>query len=951
VIGKRGSPPTSMPSGSNTSLRPFRNPTLKKWRGWSWVVTDYISWPHKESMRLANSIPHGCPLSKWEIPKIRDKELREQALFMKSCLSTWEETFSSKKILMPATEVARRVCIYGPEFAQHIDDLGKYSLRSVTGYRFDDEADIDTDEDAWGWDYFPPTRGFINWRLPEPDDINLVFREPITVDDDKINKFKEYVDFFTKSDVQWDPEFDTLDALGCMGSTKTYSDKDMKSTPNIAARRLNKRFHQSDNAHFKYAFVQKSQCEGRAAVIPEMSTLPRIKLFHRMFRAVNCCPEDLYSDPTVTEGLTGWLTSRSWRVCYIMEDLKKSGLTFNRNLFNAIIDVLHQKYPTWGWDYWKDYASAKVFVNGEYKPMSNGFGLGMMDCVVSFAQAVLYRMWVSECAFPPGVSHEAKFWNDDSVVKVKVSKSFVNDDVLEVVYDIYKGFSVYMADYGMTIHGKKPYMSYKGVFLEYYGSDESWDHTKRGQFMCNCLAAILASDIAAAKEHLAAVLLEATPEEEDIVDNCIYEVQSHWGYEFDPSEAGLPIELGGWSYVTLGGFNTLLYEALDLPEEVLRKYHGFYTWYVLNSKKVPTMKIEGKLKERIDELSSIGPPSDPRGNKWADIIRTTLGNKIMGKGETLRYRAHILNQRRKAFGRHFDDPRKNPYGSFMEFSRTTDSPWYLRLPQDNKDIAIWNDTKGSKIDLPCEDPVRAYYELTDRLKLSEMNVSAPNLKNLSDHMVAYIALKNLFVHSIMSREELIASAWMESKLLDYAEALAERSGYYNVPSQVRTSGDLNKVLDGVFGKQYNWFAIVPGKVGIYPQYYDPFGYGFKDDPDIYEAACVANYLMGDDEYRSEFGTYSRAVREVYDAMKEPEDEELAFDPDRPLMLVATPEMIALEERLAAMVQGYQDQQTLVAPGHAEGEELLSLIFGSGPGPPMEEPDPDLGGIFGIEGDY
>lgn len=51
--------------------------------------------------------------------------------------------------------------------------------------------------------------------------------------------------------------------------------------------------------------------------------------------------------------------------------------------------------------------------------MKNGFGLGMLDCVISFTQACIYNMLLSRHVVE-GLNTQAKFWSDDSVIKVSM---------------------------------------------------------------------------------------------------------------------------------------------------------------------------------------------------------------------------------------------------------------------------------------------------------------------------------------------------------------------------------------------------------------------------------------------------------------------------------------------------------------------------------------------------
>lgn len=855
---------------------------------------------------------------------------------------------------MPAIEAAKRCIIYGPEFAEHIEDMMKFSLRMVSGVDYEPEDLELVDPDAWGHDYFPSPRFFINWRIPESKDIELLFNDPIEVSPQNLYRFKQSVRDFIRSDVEWTPELDALDYLSMMGSTKTYVDP-LKSVANINLRRLKKKFPLDTELKLKYVHVQKSQSEARAAVLASEGSLPLIKLFHKMFKAVSNCPEDKYYDPSVLKGLSGYLTSKTWRQCYLMMDLKKSGLTFNRKLFNALIEVLDDIYPTWNWKRFYNYANAKVFYKGEYCPVTNGFGLGLMDCVVSFTQAVLYRMWCDEFTpFPEGVTSSAKFWSDDSIVKITISRDFGNDDVLEVVRNNFESFGAFMTDYGMSVHSKKPYVSYLGVFLEVYGTDESYDPTKRGQYFAALLSSILASDIAAAKDLFSAVALTAEEINEPDIMDSLDRVTDYWGYEFSPVETGLPFELGGWVYEMRDGFNHLLPAALDIPDNILAQYHGFYSWHLKNMKKQLAFVRTPDVAKRIKEISSIGPDFSPHGHTWGEMVATTLENKVIGKNEFTRLRNKLLSKRKSCFNKSFDLSKGNPFSPFLEFSKTC-STWYMKLPQDLEYFyprgSLPFKPKASKLD-----SIRAFYKLTDRYGLSEVFPSSPDLDRCSDQLLLYAATVNLVYENHISLADLSKECLSEFPRVQYAESSYAAYGYMLAPKVEEK--EVNKIID-LFKKVFTrveYLTLFPEDVGYYPSNRDPLCLvqGHWKHEEVLDH-LIADYLSvhapeGEETFESEIYHKYVIIRkhraeELYKEMYEYSMEGFGENPNPP------------DEGLLAYLQdqvlGYQAILDNEAHRHTqEAFEIFGDLLGYGDGPPQEEPE--LGGnLFDepMEGDY
>jgi hypothetical protein len=336
-------------------------------------------------------------------------------------------------------------------------------------------------------------------------------------------------------------ELDDLDYLGFFTQTSTFDDPSSKSGrtrhKNYSSR-LGKKISSRFPLEFEYIPVQKNAAESRAAVVPSPETLYEIKRFHKMFRAVVNCPEDQYYNPKVLEGLETFLScGYSHKVGYVMTDIKKSGLTFNRNLHNAIIEVLHEEMPTWGWDLFHDYGGAYVTLPHKQSRtrIKNGYGLGMLDCVISFTQAIVYNMWIDSTDLY-GYRLTGKFWSDDSVIKIRTSEDHDIDD--EKMESIMSSFNGYAKRIGIVIHDEKPYFSKKGVFLETYGTHykDPWDHTKIGQYIGCLFDALKAPSIYRAKEIFAALSMEVPQSLRPWLTTAMDIIIPFWGYELHPEE-------------------------------------------------------------------------------------------------------------------------------------------------------------------------------------------------------------------------------------------------------------------------------------------------------------------------------------------------------------------------------------------------------------------------------
>jgi hypothetical protein len=578
---------------------------------------------------------------------------------------------------MPPIEVARR-CIYlGPEFPGYIKDCIEDSLRFNTGIRKELQFEF-YDEKAWGHDYFFSPRDCLNFRLPDPqDDIRRLLEEPPPVQPKFLARLeKEFRNFIKVPNHRVD--LDDLDYLGLFTEKSTFvpSAKQKKRTKNYVAR-IGQKVRPEKQFEFDYCFVQKNAAEGRAAVIGTPGTILQIKKFHKMFKAVAHCPEDHYSDPSVTKGLERWLSAESSREGFVMSDIKKSGLTFNRNIFNMLINVLHELMPTWGWDDFLDYGNAILHLPNCSKPkrIKNGFGLGMLDCVVSFTQACIFNILVEDYD-TRAYRLDAKFWSDDSIIKVRMVLNLELD--LNGLDELMLIFNELLSNCGIVVHNKKPYVSRLGVFLESYGTFYGchWDSTKRGQYL-GCLFDVLkAPDIFRAKEIFATLMLEVPNDVKPWASTALDSIVSHWGYEFHPDEVMMPFEAGGWSYCVDEGWNTFISSVQDAEETLVNA--KLIRLCNVHTPPRRTLKLHKKHNEYIEALINMGWPQDPTAYAWHVLAGSTLRQDYKSLIDLPLIEKKFLDKRQRCWLKPLTKTSDTEYGELLTFwDNIKKVGWYL----------------------------------------------------------------------------------------------------------------------------------------------------------------------------------------------------------------------------------------------------------------------------------
>jgi hypothetical protein len=653
----------------NNSISPNVGPRLAKYQFWTNICDDTIPWPHPEAARVEKSLYNAWTLKEWNIPRLKDASYECHLMVFKEKLAFWDQILEGRDSFMPPIEVAKRCILLGPEFSKSIKDAIEHNLRYHTS-SIDDAVFDDIDDKAWGHDYFFSPRDCINFRIPDDHaDIERLLEKPPSIDPALLSKFKEYVAEYIHVPSH-KVELDDLDYLSMFTQTSTFDDPykvSGKSRHKNYLSRIGKTIRGGFPLEFEYVPVQKNAAESRAAVVPSPETLYEIKKFHKMFKAVANCPEDQYYNSGVLEGLETFLTcGYSRRVGYIMSDIKKSGLTFNRNIHDAIIEVLHELMPTWGWDKFLDYGRAYITLphkNSRVR-IRNGYGLGMLDCVISFTQAIVYNMWIDSTDVY-GYRLTAKFWSDDSVIKVRSTPDHDLDN--EKLGDLMSSFNAYAKSMGLVIHNEKPYYSRKGVFLETYGSyyKDPWDHTKKGQYIGCLFDTLKAPSIYRAKEMFAALCLEIPQSLRAWLTTAMDIIIPFWGYELHKDEVLFPFEMGGWTYFIEDGLNMFCEIVQTIADE--DRFEPLTKMCLWHHPRPKLLKAHKDHEKWIGSILDMGWNQDPSALSWRTMATGTLKQDYKRTVEVVDREKRILRSRQDFYKRMQKDRSITGYGAVLQF--------------------------------------------------------------------------------------------------------------------------------------------------------------------------------------------------------------------------------------------------------------------------------------------
>jgi hypothetical protein len=229
---------------------------------------------------------------------------------------------------------------------------------------------------------------------------------------------------------------------------------------------------------------------------------------------------------------------------FFMFDIKKCGLTVNRELLLIIGEELEAIYPGKGFSEMASYGKISVSNDGYITTPDRGVGMGncnegvtLIQCIMGFMMKMKY-----------GIS--SLFFNDDGVFFSEGNERIPFTAILTLFNRL-----------GMIINLEKTCISKFNIFCEDYVTDESLDYRKLQTIVVPFADIFFKKNIVSAK-HLYNTLersLIGRQAKVEVLDSVL----RYWGIEFHRMEIYLPFEFGGWRYFGRTNCNEVLRFLFD----------------------------------------------------------------------------------------------------------------------------------------------------------------------------------------------------------------------------------------------------------------------------------------------------------------------------------------------------------------------------------------------------
>jgi hypothetical protein len=655
------------------------NPRVDKFKSWISTRPDIISMTEKELDSCLGNLENARRIELWDIPKKINGPLHRALVAFREKLVLWEQITEKRGRVCPAKIIARKALILKHEFASHLDSHLEASLRmKIQGDVFS-EPIYDFDENAWGHDYYFPPSSLPNFAIPEKsEDIERLFAKPAKICPKALEEFRE---FFRGYIINQDHKslLDDVDYLGLFGSRSSFDPQTNKPKSHYHTH-IGKRsgWDGMKPLHFKYKWIQKNAAEGRAAVICSPDTLYKIKWLHKAWKEHVKVPSDEYSNPRIVDQIKRILKNPWERKGFIMSDIKKSGLTFSRELNDIIFECLYEATGDERFQYFIGYGDAKVTMpDGQTRSITNGYGLGMMDCVISAAQACIFQIMRDRrlSDWSKSFKLDGFFWSDDSLgVVQRLDHDPVTPENCELVL---QEWNEVMRQFGIIIHDEKPFYGTMGVFLEEYTQGPVWDSSKITQYCSGILDALTATDIVAAKDITSAVALCASEEQTRWTGECVQRVVDLWGYEFTPEESFWPYEIGGWTYNVKGSTNHLLQWMDEAPDndDLTRASR-----LLKLSKPRRRLELHRKHESYIRDIVEIHGSDNHGAWSWSTLSSAALLYDYKATQDIVPIRKKILKGRLEVWKKPIKHSENESWNTMLEFCRRTCCfNWYQPL--------------------------------------------------------------------------------------------------------------------------------------------------------------------------------------------------------------------------------------------------------------------------------
>jgi hypothetical protein len=394
-----------------------------------------------------------------------------------------------------------------------------------------------------------PSNQLIFWECEEKtSDYEYSFRKSGDVDKDLIALAKTTMrKYIKKVPLQY---FDVIDAIYLFNKKKCLVGK--TKTTNFESRSVT---GIGMTSNFKFAIGQttKTPDEVRTIAIPDHETRNTLYITRHNISKMLFHPFDsYYADP---HKVTAELSKDG---NFVLIDMKKFGWNVPKEVLISVVECCQEVAP----DYEpfdnliEGIRNTQFLVGDSFITTNRGGVLGMQDHLYSFFAACLFEAFIEHYDL---VGVTAKFKGDDSYI-------YCEDQ--ELAHRVFKLWTQWLHRLDIQINAKKSKVTINaGLFCENYGYQPGEINIKVASMILN-LYDCLKMDIFQAKcsisQALPALLSHgkiktSSFDIKEIAIQSVGEIISMLGWEFHPSEIGLPFEVGGWFRVTNEGNDVLIW--------------------------------------------------------------------------------------------------------------------------------------------------------------------------------------------------------------------------------------------------------------------------------------------------------------------------------------------------------------------------------------------------------
>jgi hypothetical protein len=530
------------------------------------ILQDTVSWPHPECELYLKTLEGQFNLESWEIPKGSDYTLYRHVCRLRDTLVFWSQLNPEGGIIGNPYGILYENLKLGPELADQLDDQLKYGTRlhSSLALNYGKESYPLFCRDVKDWDQVFSPYHLIPFVRHETNDIDLLFQEPVPVEEELLDKFREIVREHIKRPFEPKRTLDDIDLLGNTGSATSFDPfHNRRETKTYSVLKSKGEFRKTSSFTYDYVKVDKSPHESRACVVPTLDTLQTVKLLELQMQQVISCKWDKIREKDF-DFLPDYLSVYSKKL-YILSDQKKCGLTFPRILLKILYNVLQEEFPDWDFNLIEGLSNQQVKgLDGKMHQALGGPGLGQFNASISLVVALLFELWRRDQ--DQDLHLDGLFYNDDQVIRFTFLEARM-EPLPEWVSDLALSWDMFMESYGLHVHKKKPFISDGGVFLEVYGNGFRTTTKKICQKVGNIFHCLCSSNIVEAKEYFSSVYDTLEHEMQIMAMNILKaRIVPQWGHEFYPQEIFLPKQFGGWvRSFTIEGLDNLFNCVDQLP--------------------------------------------------------------------------------------------------------------------------------------------------------------------------------------------------------------------------------------------------------------------------------------------------------------------------------------------------------------------------------------------------